>query len=65
MSEENQRLTVAESIISDGVPKDKQNLVSMIQFLFGFGILLPFNVALACMDFYKEKVSINRYSDSN
>lgn len=37
-------------------PADKGNIVAIIFFIFGVGVLLAFNVCLNCLDFYEEKM---------
>jgi len=44
-------------VCAGGVPKDHGHSVYMIQFLYGMAILLPFNIVIACLDFYQERVS--------
>ena len=43
---------------SDIAPEDRGNAVYLTFLLYGIGVLLPFNVILACLDFYGDKVSI-------
>ena len=38
-------------------PKDKHNAVWLIQFLYGFAMLLTFNVLLSSLDYFQLKVS--------
>ena len=38
-------------------PEDRGKIVYLVQFLYGMAILLPFNIIIACMDFYEDKVS--------
>ena len=42
--------------MSQGAPEDKGNKVYLIFFLYGFGILLPFNAILTALDFFEAKV---------
>lgn len=35
-------------------PVDKGNLVYLTFFLYGVGVLMPFNVIMACLDFYSD-----------
>ena len=38
-------------------PEDKGNAVYLTFILYGIGVLLPFNVIMACLDFYANTVS--------
>ena len=38
------------------IPEDRGNLVYLTQFLFGMALLLPFNMIIACIDFYESKM---------
>ena len=38
-------------------PEDKHNLIYIIFFLYGIGILLPFNAVTTAFDFFIDKVS--------
>jgi len=41
------------------VPQDKGNAVYLTCLLYGIGVLMPFNVIMACLDFYDVVVSIH------
>ena len=47
---------IAKSVL-DEEPKDKGSAVYMTFLLYGIGVLLPFNVLMACLDFYGDTVS--------
>ena len=38
--------------VSKEVPKDAGKVVYLIQFLYGFAMLVPFNVILSSLDFF-------------
>ena len=38
-------------------PADKAKAVYFSFLLFGIGVLMPFNVIMACLDFYAKTVS--------
>ena len=42
-------------------PTDKGNAVYLTFILYGIGVLLPFNVIMACLDFYFITVSMRSY----
>mmetsp|Transcript_31692 Transcript_31692/g.37158 ORF Transcript_31692/g.37158 Transcript_31692/m.37158 type:complete len:84 (-) Transcript_31692:1433-1684(-) len=44
------------------VPEDTHNIVWLIQFLYGFAMLLTFNVILSSLDFFQLKVRICSFS---
>lgn len=46
-----------ESSQIDTPPIDKANAVYFTFLLFGIGVLLPFNVIMACLDYYAVVVS--------
>ena len=48
---------MAPRAVSEESPSDKNKIVFIIQFLYGIAILLPFNILVACLDFYEERVS--------
>ena len=66
MAKESQRMDEGTAPIVDtgspkadeNAPKDKGNFVYLVQFLYGMAILLPFNIVIACVDFYEDKVSV-------
>jgi hypothetical protein len=42
--------------IDDPEPEDKYNMVYYIFFLWGIGILLPWNAVLTCFDFFNDEM---------
>ena len=46
-------------------PEDKGNAVYLTFILYGIGVLLPFNVIMACLDFYANTVSETRILKSD
>ena len=53
-----QRLSVK---VSEEAPVDKGNVVYLTFLLYGIGVLLPFNVIMACLDYYDDTVSTHQY----
>ena len=51
-----QRLSVGKQEEGGG-PEDKGNAVYLTFILYGIGVLLPFNVIMACLDWYFSTVS--------
>ena len=39
-------------------PPDKGNAIYLTFLLYGIGVLLPFNVIMACLDYYAVVVSV-------
>lgn len=42
----------------DFEPSDSCKAVLLTFFLYGIGVLLPFNVLMSCLDYYADKVSV-------
>ena len=49
---------------AENIPKDSGNTIYLTFLLYGIGVLLPFNVIMACLDYYAVVVSSSRYSFS-
>ena len=55
------KVRLSESVAHEGeieVPVDKGNAIYLTCLLYGIGVLLPFNVIMACLDFYATTVSV-------
>ena len=67
-SEKKERYSAADLILNhtnnnstkseQPVPEDEGNTVLLIFYLWGIGVLLPWNAILSCFDFFQSEVSI-------